>query len=140
MKFAFNDNGILRDVVQTPPALLFDMGYAQHFITVPDDAQTGWLWDGHLASPPPTPVPVSRVPATITRAQAKLALLAAGLLDSVQPTINAIADPVQRAAAQIEWDDRLTFERSNPTLVALATAMGMTSDELDALFVAAASL
>lgn len=80
------------------------------------------------------------VPVSITRAQAKLALLGAGLLDDVQPAIDAITDPTQRAAAQIEWDDRLTFERTNPTLIALANAMGMSSEQLDALFAAGAQL
>lgn len=82
----------------------------------------------------------SKVPQSITRAQAKLALLGAGLLAQVQPTIDAIPDPVQRQAAQIEWDDRLTFDRDNPTLAALAAGLGLTEMQLDELFVTAAGL
>lgn len=100
-----------------------------------------WVYAPQVLDRPMASAPsVLVVPQTITRAQAKLALLSAGLLGSVQPTIDAIPDPVQRSAAQIEWDDRLTFERTNPTLVALATAMGMTSEQLDALFIAAVNL
>jgi hypothetical protein len=80
------------------------------------------------------------IPRVLTRAQAKLALLGAGLLGSVQPAIDAVADPAVRASMQIEWDDRLTFERTNPMLGALATGMGMTSDQLDQLFIAGATL
>lgn len=52
MKYAFNDNGILRDVVMTPPHILFVSSYAKQFIEVPNEAQNGWLWDGKNASPP----------------------------------------------------------------------------------------
>lgn len=55
MKYAFNDNGILRDVVMTPPHILFVSSYADQFIEVPDEAQNGWLWDGKVASEPPVP-------------------------------------------------------------------------------------
>lgn len=59
MKYAFNNNGILQDVVMTSPHILFPASYAEQFITVPDEAQNGWLWDGVAATeyvpPPPTP-------------------------------------------------------------------------------------
>ena len=85
-------------------------------------------------------VPYAPVPQSVTRAQAKLALLQAGLLGSIQPAIDAISDDTQRTASQIEWDDRLTFERSNGTLVTMATALGMSDAQIDALFIAAAAL
>ena len=56
MKYAFNDNGVLRDVVMTHPSILFVPSYAEKFIEVPDDAHNGWLWDGQTASPPSEPV------------------------------------------------------------------------------------
>ena len=58
----------------------------------------------------------------------------------MQPAIDAIADPLQRGLVQIEWDDSQTFERQRPTLIALATAIGMDDAELDALFTQAAAL
>lgn len=80
------------------------------------------------------------VPDQATRRQGKQALLLAGKLSSVQPAIDSIADPVQRAMIQIEWDDSQVFERNRPTLIALGTALGMTSADLDALFIQAAKL
>jgi hypothetical protein len=56
MKYAFNNNGVLQDVVMTHPSILFVPSYAEKFIEVPDDAQNGWFWDGATASPPPKPV------------------------------------------------------------------------------------
>lgn len=76
----------------------------------------------------------------ITRAQAKAALIINGLIGHVQPAIDAIKDPLTRALAQNDWDERLTFERDNPTLVGMAAALGMTDEQLDALFVQAATL
>ncbi len=81
-----------------------------------------------------TPIP------TITRAQAKAALIINGLIGQVQPAIDAISDPLQKALAQNDWDERLTFERNNPTLVGMAAALGMTDAQLDALFVQASTL
>lgn len=80
------------------------------------------------------------IPHSITRAQARAALILAGLIDRVQPAIDAIADQLQRALVQSDWDNRLTFERDNATLLALATALGLTDAQLDDLFVQGAKL
>ena len=82
----------------------------------------------------------ARVPQTVTRRQARQALLLAGLLDNVQPAIDSIADPVQRSMAQIEWDDSQQFERKRPLLIALAAALGLGEEALDNLFIQAAQL
>ena len=104
------------------------------------DATSGKIGDGYVNGVIVPHTPAVPVPQSVTRAQAKLALLQAGLLGSIQPAIDAISDATQRTASQIEWDDRLTFERSNGTLVTMATALGMTDAQIDALFIAAATL
>lgn len=81
-----------------------------------------------------------QVPQSVTRRQARQALLIAGHLSSVQPAIDAIQDALQRGMVQIEWDDSQTFERQRPTLIALATAIGMDSEAIDNLFIQAAQL
>ena len=83
---------------------------------------------------------VRRVPDKVTARQAVQALIAAGKLQLVQPAINAIADPVQRAMVQAEWDKSQVFERNRPTLIALATAIGLDAAALDALFIQADAL
>jgi hypothetical protein len=80
------------------------------------------------------------VPHAVTRRQARQALLLAGKLAQVQPAIDAIPNATQRALIAIEWEDSLHFERDRPALIGLATALGMTSADLDALFIAAAAL
>jgi hypothetical protein len=55
MKWAYNDNGVLYDVVMTHPSILFPQGYADQFIEVPDEAVNGWFWDGENVTEPPAP-------------------------------------------------------------------------------------
>ena len=97
-----------------------------------------WLADGNVpepADPPPVPVITS-----VTMRQARLALLNAGLLDDVDTAIAAITDPVQRKAAQIEWEYAQTVDRDSPFTQQLAAGLGLTSEQLDALFTQAAAL
>lgn len=78
---------------------------------------------------------VSIVPASITRGQFKLALLQIGLLDAVD---TAIAQASRET--QINYADRLTFERNHPLVASMATALGKTESDIDALFTLGATL
>ncbi len=111
--------------------------------TVTQRADQPWLrgWDVIALTPEEIEAAQkARVPRSVTRRQARQALLLAGLLDNVQPAINAIPDPVQRGMAQIEWDDSQQFERERPLLITLATALGLGAEALDNLFIQAAQL
>lgn len=83
---------------------------------------------------PPAPPPV-QVPQVITSRQAKLVLLAAGLLDDVDAAV-AAADRV----TQIEWEYAVEVNRNWPTLVTLAASMGISTESLDGLFIEGATL
>lgn len=87
--------------------------------------------DQNLAKPP--------VPQQVTMRQARLALLAAGLLDSVNVAIAAMPTP-ERSAAVIEWEYAQTVDRHSPFTQQLAAGLGLTDAQLDALFTTAASL
>lgn len=103
----------------------------------------GDLWDGQTFT---KPAPVVVVPQIVTRRQAKQALrktLAADgftLLSKVQPAIDAITDAMERDLMQIEWDESLEFHRTRPSLIKLATAIGLDSAATDDLFILAATL
>lgn len=92
---------------------------------------------GVFTAPPAAP---STVPRSVTRRQARQALLLAGLLDAVQPAIDAIPDMVQRGLAQIEWDDSQEFERNRPLVASIGMALGLNSAALDDLFITASRL
>ena len=88
-------------------------------------------------SPKPPPV---YVPQQITRAQGKAAFIMQGLWGAVLDYVAAIQDPTQRALADVALNDTLTWERSSPFLTATAAGLGMTSEQLDALFIQAGGI
>lgn len=85
------------------------------------------------------PAPVI-VPQQITRAQGKAALIMQGHWQQVLDYVAAITDQTQRALADVALNDTLTWERSSPFLNAAAAGLGMTDEQLDALFIQAAGI
>lgn len=79
--------------------------------------------------------PPSKVPTSLSMRQARLALLGAGLLDTVQAGVATMPQ-----AAQIEWEFAATVDRSSPLVAALSGALGLDDAALDVLFIAAAGL
>ena len=75
----------------------------------------------------------------VTMRQARLALLQQGLLASIQPAIDSLDEP-HRSGANIEWEYSQTVERTRPFVLTLGEALGLTDDDLDALFELAATL
>lgn len=133
MRYALVAGGVVVTVVESASGPTVNLGGA--WLACPDQVGQGHTYDGATWT-----APAAQVPQQVTRRQAKQALLLAGKLHLVQPAIDAIADATQRSLVQIEWDDSQVFERSRPTLMALATALGMSAGDLDALFIAAAQL
>jgi hypothetical protein len=87
-----------------------------------------------LPGPQPTPVPEQ-----VTMRQARLALSAAGKLAAVDAAIASLPEP-QKSAAQIEWEYSAAVRRTQPLVLALAPAIGLSDEQLDALFIQAAAL
>lgn len=69
------------------------------------------------------------VPESVTRGQAKLALHAIGKLDQAEQAINTAG-----RVAQIEWSERLTFERTHPLITAIGSALSLSEGQIDDLF------
>jgi len=76
------------------------------------------------------------VPTVITMRQARLALLDAGLL----PTVDAAIANGTDEALKIEWEYATECKREWESLVAMATALGMSELDLDNLFIAGSTL
>lgn len=77
------------------------------------------------------------VPQSITRAQGKLALINAGLWPTVQGYVRSIADPIQKALAEVALNDTSEWSRASPFLNTAAADLGLTERDLDQLFIAA---
>lgn len=99
----------------------------------------GELFVGPLPVVEPAPEVGDPVPPQITRRQGRLALLYAGHLARVEAAMAAISDPVERMAAQIEYEAE-TWERANPWIERTGAAIELTPEQIDELFITAASL
>jgi hypothetical protein len=75
------------------------------------------------------------VPDRVTSRQFKLQLLAAGLLDQVDGWIET-----QDRAVQLAYEYSGTFVRDEPMMEASFTALGFTTEQIDAFFTAAAEI
>lgn len=79
------------------------------------------------------------VPYSVTMRQARLALLGAGKLSLVDAAIASLPSP-QKEAAQVTWEFSSEVQRYNGLVSQMGPALGMTSAQIDALFIAAAKL
>lgn len=80
--------------------------------------------------------PPSDVPQAVTMRQARLALLAANMLTTVNTAIAAMPG-AEGDAARIEWEYAQEVRRDSPLVAALSATFSWTSAQLDDLFVLA---
>jgi hypothetical protein len=76
---------------------------------------------------------------SVTMRQARLALLQAGMLSTVNAAVAGMAGAAGEAA-RIEWEYSQEVQRDKALVKALAPVLGMTDTQLDNLFIAAAAL
>lgn len=91
-------------------------------------------WEVIEASPPANPVP-----AVVSMRQARLALLQAGLLQSVSEAIASMPG-AEGDAARIEWEYAQEIRRDWPVVVAIGGELGLGEEQIDSLFIEAAKL
>ncbi|MEH2525874.1 MULTISPECIES: hypothetical protein [unclassified Bradyrhizobium] len=74
-------------------------------------------------------VPPPIVPPFVSPKQARLALLAAGLLDQVEAAVAA-----EGRATQITWEYATEVNRTDPLIATLGQSLGLTDEAIDQLF------
>lgn len=83
----------------------------------------------------------THVPASVSPRQIRLWIVGNGIsLAAIDTAIEGIADPVLREQTRIEWEFSPYVERSHPMVATLGAALGMTSEQIDQAFIAAAGL
>lgn len=113
-------------------------------ITIPLDPDNSdyqryleWVEAGNTATlyvAPPAPGP-----AAITMRQARLALLNAGKLAAVTDAISSLPSP-SKERAQIEWEYSNEVQRENGVVSMLGPLLGLSPQDIDALFLVAVTL
>lgn len=84
----------------------------------------------------PAPVAVQKiVPQVISRFQARAALMDAGILADVEIAV-AGAGPL----AQLAWAEAIEWRRDSHTISVISDALGLSDEDLDDLFIAAAGI
>lgn len=86
-------------------------------------------------NPPPPPDPGTIIPEVVSMRQARLALLQVELLDEVEA---AIANGTR--ADQITWEYATEVNRGDSLVSNMAAALGLSSSQLDSLFLLASTL
>ena len=121
------------------------------------DAEMQAIWDTLNAAEnvPDAAVPPAPVPQSVTDIQFALACVASGLMtaqeaedwvgagvlpSSVTAALSAITDPQTLAAVRIRIRGARVIERSNLVIDLLQQHLGLTSQQVDAVFVLAAGL
>lgn len=109
------------------------------FVEVPEWVACEMVADGKggYSAPPPAP---PAIPAAVEAWQAKRALVDSGHYAKVEGVIAALGDDPESLAIKVDWACAKTFRRDWPALAALAQAVDLDSEDLDALFIHASTL
>lgn len=91
-----------------------------------------WLHEGGI--PLPSEGEPQYVPQTVSRYQARAALLEAGLLEAVETHFSALPDS---SLDKLAWKEAPTVNRGSEALEAAASALGLSPEQVDGLFLRA---
>ncbi len=133
MQYAIIENNTIINVAEA------DAPLAENWELLQVGAGIGWARTEPgmpFEAPAPAPGPV---PSSVTMRQARIALLGAGLLASVDAAIDSLPSP-QKEAARIEWEYATEVQRSSGLVPMMGAALGFDDAALDDLFIEAAAL
>lgn len=126
--YAVIEAGVVTNVIEADATFAESVGA----VLAPSGVGIGHTHAGGVFT---APEPVVIVPAAVSPRQIRQALTAAGLRASVEAAIAAGDQDTK------DWYEFSTaFERSHPVVIAMGVALGVTSGQLDDLFIAAGAL
>ena len=132
MRVAFLAGGVVAKVI-----IVESLGQAPGAIDG-TGADIGDTWNGVSFV---KPVPSAYVPPEVSMAQARVALTRAGITeDDIDAAIAAMAPGAERVEAGIWWRNATLVHRDSSIVASISDLLGLTSGQVDALFVAAASI
>lgn len=127
------------DLVQGAPFVINGIAFPANWLDLAsaDDLAEHGITLQDVPDPPPAPPIVVEpfVVTIVTPRQARLALLAAGLLDQVEAAVSSAG-----GATKITWDYATQISRTDPLITTLGSSLNLTSDQIDNLFLQASTL
>lgn len=89
---------------------------------------------------PVLPPPQNTVPLSVTPRQIRTALVLSGIsLSSIEAIIDSLPSP-NKDIALIAWEYSVEFQRNNPLINQLAPLLGLSSKQIDDIFILASTL
>lgn len=89
---------------------------------------------------PVLPPPQNTVPLSVTPRQIRTALVLSGIsLSSIEAIIDSLPSP-NKEIALIAWEYSVEFQRNNPLINQLAPLLGLSSKQIDDIFILASTL
>jgi hypothetical protein len=95
-----------------------------------------WEADGNVIAPYVEVPAQPGVPFSVTPAQAQIVLYEAGLLEQVDA---AMSDPDAYRPMTIWYNKATAYERGSPYIQAMGYELGLTDEQMDEMFIAAAA-
>ena len=84
---------------------------------------------------------VVQVPEKISNLQLRSQLILQGFdLNLIEQTFNRISDATQRELIITAWEYATNFYRNNPMIVTMGNLLGLTSEQVDEIFIKASKL
>jgi hypothetical protein len=111
-------------------AQVFDEDGISRMSMIASALPEGAVVEPYVSPPPP-------IPQSVTRFQALATLAAGGWLDTVHVYIDALP---RTNVTRLAFENATDWERTSPTVNALAAMLGLTDAQVDELFVAAAQV
>lgn len=132
-RYAILEDGVAVNFAEADATYASKKGW----VLAPTQSQ-GDTWDGKKWTAALAPAPA--VPESVTNAQGSAALIQAGLWTPVLGYVEGIANPLERALAEVTLHKTADWRRDNVFLNEAATALGLTTEQIDALFIAASEI
>lgn len=130
MSYGIIENNVITNVVEASPEFAEEQGW----IELPQNVTIGWAYSAGIFEPPSTRPQEPTFP-TLTRKQLRNGLLSIGVTSAeVEAQIGTIADPMEREAALIDWQETQAYQRTNPLVNQIGVAMGLPEEQIDALW------